>query len=420
VRKSTYRILTGDAIEQLRTLPDRSVQCVVTSPPYYALRDYGVDGQIGLEPTPADYVSKMVAVFREVRRVLRDDGTLWLNLGDSYAGYWGDKKAREEGRASSADTNGWTNGFNMNARPQFDNLRRSGLKPKDLIGIPWRVAFALQDDGWWLRSDIIWSKANPMPESVTDRPTKSHEYIFLLTKSARYYWDQEAVKEESVMRPQNRNTNGRGEKDEGYADHRKAPGMTNPSGRNIRTVWDIATEPYNEAHFATFPTEIPRRCIKAGTSEKGCCPQCGAPWRRVVDAKRVMRHELPGDDPNYRPGRYTVKANGQDDYAKGGGQAFRQSTTIGWTPTCICGAGDPVPCVVLDPFGGSGTTAAVAMELGQDAILCELNLEYIPLARDRIEATIQWIKDGKPGKKPKRAKVIESDFVQPGMLDLEI
>lgn len=402
MRKSTYRILTGDAIEQLKTLPDRSVQCVVTSPPYYALRDYGVPGQIGLEDTPQEYVARLVEVFREVRRVLRDDGTVFLNLGDSYAA----------NRSYQVCDN-----KHVDVGNNHGSHVPSGLKPKDMMGIPWRVAFALQDDGWWLRSDIIWSKANPMPESVADRPTKSHEYIFLLTKSARYYWDQEAVKEESVMRPQNRNTNGRGEKDEGYADHRKAPGMTDPSGRNIRTVWNIPTEPYSEAHFATFPTEIPRRCIKAGTSEKGCCPSCGAPLRRVVDAKRVMRHELSDDDPNYRPGRYTVKANGKDDYAKGGGQAFRQSTTLGWQPTCTCNASDPVPCVVLDPFGGSGTTAAVAMELGQDAILCELNPEYVPLAINRIEATIQWIKDGKPGKKPKKTKVTESNDNQLSLLD---
>lgn len=406
MRKSTYRILTGDAIEQLKMLPDRSVQCVVTSPPYYNLRDYGVPGQIGLEDTPQEYVARLVEVFREVRRVLRDDGTVFLNLGDSYAA----------NRSYQVCDN-----KHVDAGNNHSSSAPPGLKPKDMIGIPWRVAFALQDDGWWLRSDIIWAKPNPMPESVTDRPTKSHEYIFLLTKSARYYWDQEAVREESVMRPQNRNTSGRGEKDEGYADHRKAPGMTDPSGRNIRTVWNIATEPYSEAHFAVFPTEIPRRCIKAGTSERGCCPSCGAPWRRVVEKgyrapaeEDVIAKMIAKGVPRQKANLYGSPSRDHRKYAE------NPDRFIGWQPACTCDAGDPVPCVVLDPFGGSGTTAAVAMELGRDAILCELNPEYVPLAIDRIEATIQWIKDGKPSKKPKKAKVIESDFVQPGMLDLEV
>lgn len=225
----------GDVNDVLRGMEPKSVHCVVTSPPYWGLRDYGIEDQLGLEPTLEGYVENMVDVFREVRRVLRDDGTLWLNLGDSYA-------------ASMKGSGG-----------------RSGLKKKDLIGIPWRVAFALQADGWYLRSDIIWHKDNPMPESVTDRPTKSHEYMFLMSKSPKYYFDAKAVKEPAVMRPQNRFTNGRGNKDDGYAPHRKAPGMTNPTVRNIRTVWTIPTKPYKGAHFATFPPRLVEPCIKAGS-----------------------------------------------------------------------------------------------------------------------------------------------------------
>jgi len=243
VRKSTYRILTGDAIEQLRTLPDKSVQCVVTSPPYYALRNYGVSGQIGLEDTPQEYVARLVEVFREVWRVLRDDGTVFLNLGDSYAGGncrgGGIETASEKQRSNFGTTDFMATKANI----------PPGLKPKDMMGIPWRVAFALQDDGWWLRSDIIWSKANPMPESVTDRPTKSHEYIFLLTKSARYYWDQEAVKEDGVVEAGSRRTIGKAK--ENSTTRAEAAGRL-PSGnekigyvivngtRNIRTVWDLS------------------------------------------------------------------------------------------------------------------------------------------------------------------------------------
>jgi DNA modification methylase len=270
-----WKILHGDVREQLASLPNGCVQTCVTSPPYFGLRDYGHAGQIGLEPTPKAFVAALVAVFREVRRVLADDGTLWLNLGDSYAGYWGDKTAKREGRASSADTNGWTNGFNMNNRPSFHTaFDGSGIKPKDLIGIPWRVAFALQADGWYLRSDIIWSKPNPMPESVTDRPTKAHEYIFLLSKSARYFYDNTAICEAGVVPEGTRRTIGktkaggdnRAEAMGRTASGNEAIGFVNVSGqRNKRSVWHVATQPYSGAHFATFPEALIEPCILAGS-----------------------------------------------------------------------------------------------------------------------------------------------------------
>ena len=248
-------IYQGDCLDILPTIEANSIQCCVTSPPYYGLRDYGCAGQIGLEPTPDAYVEKLVAVFREVRRVLRDDGTVWLNLGDSYAANRSyqvvDNKHIDVGnnKASSVP---------------------SGLKPKDLIGIPCRVAFALQADGWYLRQDIIWAKPNPMPESVTDRCTKSHEYIFLLTKSARYFYDNEAIREDIK---ENSGMNMRAPK---LGDHRKDGNyviVTNKNykeikGANRRSVWSVTTQPYKEAHFATFPEEIPRTCILAG-SKKG-------------------------------------------------------------------------------------------------------------------------------------------------------
>ena len=293
-------VLNGDALEMLRTLPDGSVDCCVTSPPYWGLRDYGEDGQMGLESTPDEYVAGMVAVFAEVRRVLSDDGTLWLNLGDSYA------SNPASGGASSPLLNG-----PQNATPSRAYTRPAGLKPKDLVGIPWRVAFALQADGWYLRSDIIWSKPNPMPESVRDRPTKAHEYVFLLSKSQRYHYDADAIAEKAEAKPQRRLTNPlhhpKGNPDGSMRNGLPMGGGTMES-RNKRTVWTIATKPYSEAHFATFPPELPTLCIKAG------CPEGGT---------------------------------------------------------------------VLDPFGGAGTTAWVAKELGRKSVTIELNPEYCDLIARR-------------------------------------
>jgi len=266
----------GDTRELLKAIPDASVQTCITSPPYFGLRDYGVSDQIGLESTPEAYVSKLVDVFRDVRRVLKDDGTLWLNLGDSYAGYWGDKKAKADGRPSSADTNGWTNGFNMLARPQFDFLRQSGLKPKDLIGIPWMVAFALRADGWYLRQDIIWHKPNPMPESIKDRCTKAHEYVFLLSKSQKYYFDAEAIKEPCVTSAANQvaKRNKRPHKGQSDAGMRETTGGFDKitkvyETRNRRSVWTVTTKPYRGAHFATFPLDLVTPMVLAGCPEGG-------------------------------------------------------------------------------------------------------------------------------------------------------
>ena len=334
-------IHVGDCLATLRGLPDGVARTCVTSPPYFGLRDYGVDGQIGLEPTPDAYVARLVEVFREVRRVLTDDGTLWLNLGDSYSraaekggsGPGGKNEARlGYGLAQSAKVGSSDGAVGRGDRP---GTRAEG-KPKDLLGMPWRVAFALQADGWYLRSDIIWHKPNPMPESVKDRPTKAHEYVFLLSKRERYYYDAGAISEPLVYGDHPRNgvpghvqqapgqsaqtgiskVRSSGNKVRTYGEDRGRPGSHlagnvpwEGSTRNARSVWSIATQPYPEAHFATFPEELPSRCIRAGSA--------------------------PGD-------------------------------------------------TVLDPFGGSGTTGAVATGLGRSAILCELNAAYVELARQRI------------------------------------
>ena len=309
------QILEGDCRETLKTLPENSVQCCVTSPPYWGLRDYGVSGQLGQEKTPDEYVKSMLTVFREVWRVLRDDGTLWLNLGDSYCNTdkWGGSSGGKHTRADD--------GTIPSAACRLKKSSLPGLKPKDLIGIPWRMAFALQADGWYLRSDIIWHKPNPMPESVTDRPTKSHEYIFLMSKSEKYFYDCAAIKEKSAKNGQVLHRYGTGAKDRqdvsNTNDRRTRIGLANwnkpcPPERNKRTVWTIPTASISEAHFATFPPDLIKPCIMAGSKN--------------------------GD-------------------------------------------------VVLDPFGGSGTTGMVALELGRSAVLCELNPDYIKLIEQRTNIT---------------------------------
>jgi len=349
----------GDCLDVLKTMSDNSVHCCVTSPPYWGLRDYGHDGQIGLEDTPEAYVARMVEVFRELRRVLRNDGTLWLNLGDSYAG---------------SDKGG--------------NPDR--LKSKDLVGIPWRVAFALQSDGWWLRQDIIWHKPNPMPESVTDRCTKSHEYVFLLTKRERYFYDAEAVKEpqSDASLDRYRYAFSKATNDgNGWVTTKQNVERTtidpSPSGRNRRSVWTITTKPYSGAHFAVMPTDLVEPCIKAGTSEKGCCPSCGNPWERVVEKQTRF------EGGSGRAGRSAQDANANGKWA---GVQYGEniklgpvidSRTTGWRSTCTC-VGDPVPCTVLDPFSGSGTVGVVSTKLSRNYIGIELNPEYLALSEERL------------------------------------
>jgi DNA modification methylase len=364
------RILRGDCLDVLRTLPADSVHCCVTSPPYYGLRDYGVAGQIGLEATPDAYIAQMVEVFRLVRRVLRDDGTVWLNLGDSY----------NANQGAGFDTN--RDGGARKAAAASPKVF-TGLAPKQLLMMPARVALALQADGWWLRSDIIWHKPNPMPESVTDRPTSAHEHVFLLAKSPRYFWDAAAIAEPATNGerfhggydgggPNERTTiaNGRGRADNTVAT------------RSSRNVWTIATAPYSDAHFATFPPELAERCIKAGTSERGCCAACGAPWVRQVE-RSVAFTSGSGRAGNVPAGKY----NGTEQATSGAydirmGPSVTAQTT-GWSPSCTCAAAC-VPAVVLDPFGGAGTVGLVADRLQRDAVMIELNPAYAEMAERRL------------------------------------
>jgi site-specific DNA-methyltransferase (adenine-specific) len=369
---TSHRIIQGDCIEGLRTLPDASVHCCVTSPPYWGLRDYGHDGQIGLEATPEAYVARMVEVFREVRRVLREDGTCWVNLGDSYATGAG-KVGDRPGGGSQGDN--W-----RGAKTSPNRMAIQGLKPKDLVGIPWRVAFALQADGWWLRQDIIWAKPNPMPESVRDRCTKAHEYVFLLTKSERYFYDAEAVSEAAIcdrmrgpaLHPDTVSTNG----NSGLS-RRSFTGT-----RNRRSVWTVTTKPYSGAHFAVMPPDLVEPCILAGCPEQ-CCPVCGAGYERIT-AKQKRFESGSGRSGNAIEGKQDLAAsetNSTPDIRMGPVVSVQ---TLGWAPVCDCAASGTMPGTVLDPFAGSGTTLAVAAELGRSGIGCELNPEYIELASQRI------------------------------------
>lgn len=371
----TTTVLYGDAWDLAQGLVPQSIDCIVTSPPYWGLRDYGHPDQFGLEATPQEYVTKLVGLFARLRPALKDCGTVWLNLGDSYAntgGMTGGTKSKENGKRADRM-------FNGGYRPLTE-----GLKPKDLVGIPWRVAFALQDDGWWLRSDIIWSKPNPMPESVTDRPTKSHEHIFLLAKSERYYSDQDAVREPSAP-----NTTPRPNRCDASAvdagvygrvgcNSIRFNGYSVLTGRNVRTVWSIPTKPYAAAHFATFSPEIPERCIKAGSSERGVCPVCGKHWERVVehadDGTRISG--------NSRAMAMGHSAHGPTAMMRAGEP--RTATTTGWQPTCDHDD-EPIPGTVLDPFAGSGTTLEVARKLGRNSVGFELNEDYRVLIEDRLK-----------------------------------
>lgn len=293
------QILHGDCLEVLKTLPNNFIQTCITSPPYYNLRDYGIESQIGLERTPQEYVDKLVIIFKEIKRVLKKDGTVWLNLGDSYAG--SGKGRMKNGTHAKGD-----NKQNTNKGTIVGRLNKTAtndvLKSKDLIGIPWRVAFALQTDGWYLRSDIIWAKTNPIPESVKDRPTRSHEYIFLLSKSKNYYYDHQSIKEPAI-RKDNHPVGGKkmsllGNRRYGHLDSIQDDTITDQKLRNKRDVWAVGNKGYKGAHFAVFPIKLIEPCVLAGTSEGATVldPFCGSGTVGVVS--KLYRRKFIGIDIN--------------------------------------------------------------------------------------------------------------------------
>ncbi len=417
----THKLLQGDVLDKLAEIKTGTVQTCITSPPYWGLRDYGVDGQIGLEKTPEEYVEKMVQVFREVKRVLRDDGTVFLNLGDCYFG------SSMTGGTNSMEGSAKRKG-RMFEKPSNCTINQGKiqLKTKDLVGIPWRVAFALQADGWYLRSAMPWLKGSAMPESVTDRPTSAVEYFFLLTKSERYFYDIEAVRKPvagATVKRARASNNASKRKDKGDAKWQAGltpdkqdkyfSGITENSGRNRRnsdwfmdSIRDILEgksgtllhdendipiaifcnpQPYKEAHFATFSSRLITPMILAGASPKAC-EKCGAPWERVVERSNLNKQNVGGkladikktgfrNDGNIRMGDIATK-------------------TLGWQPTCTCKNEGTGRCIVLDPFAGSGTTLWVAEHFGRDSIGIEINPEYCELIKKRMNNFQQTIFQG--------------------------
>jgi DNA modification methylase len=464
-------VINADVLKALRSLPDGCVQTVITSPPYLWLRNYGIKGQIGLEKSPQEYIQLLVDVFREIWRVLRDDGTVWLNMGDSYAG---------SGKGPSESLNGKNISSHLASLEMGQNSNvPKGWKAGDLMGMPWRLVFALQDAGWYLRTDIIWAKGSCMPESIKTRPTRSHEFIFLLTKSGKpqfwvhpekdgvrtkpepdylytnketgeqsrdppnkdnrkiwkrrnlwvgfnYFYDAQAIKEPvsesyqkdrrlpGVLRQrQNKKSKypnkGQHERKQdltgnptytGFNDRynvamaREGSNVAGHSGnsmnnfsltRNNRDVWHINTQARPEAHFASFPDKLPEICIKAGTSEYGCCPACGAPYARVLKKVASTMNIRVRDNKkgiiDQKSGLGEQYAASDDEIEEYGEERAGVTETVGWRSTCSCQAGDPVPCVTLDPFMGRGTVALVSRELGRSSIGIELNPEYCEITR---------------------------------------
>jgi DNA modification methylase len=446
------RVIQGDCLQSLRSLPDESVHCVVTSPPYYGLRSYGTEpliwggdpycphdwqaqryyreggggtssaqafsepgeesarrlkearwhedahcdcgawrGDLGLEPTVEMWIENLVTIFRECRRVLRRDGTCWVNVGDAYAcapngnsaaSYKGkDDRAFRDKPMNTVTRKSWRqDGAEVMAGAHHSS---PGFKAKDLMLLPHRLAIALQQDGWWVRQAITWCKPSAMPESVTDRCTSATEMLFMLTRSEHYFYDATAIRERSVDPPGvsrggSLSRFGRDEQLISGNGHRGEKEYSSSGCRNKRNWWVIPGEAYPAAHFATFPRALVRPCVLAGTSAEGCCSACLAPFVRQVDARSV-----PTRTP--RTNKYQ-NGNGhqRNDVDVVRERRVREAETTGWAPSCSCPEAPAVPCTVLDCFAGSGTVGEVALSLGRSAVLLELSHEYVKLIERRI------------------------------------
>ena len=419
------KIICGDSLTELKKMPDESIDCCISSPPYWGLRDYQtakweggdincehinknikqtfhkgqpkeeekksryisvcgkcgakrIDAQLGLEKTPEEYVAKMVEVFHEIKRILKKQGTCWLNLGDSYVSAPIGHKSVES--VFNSSTIGMKISPDVLQGAKFDKTKIPGLKPKDLIGIPWRVAFALQQDGWYLRQDIIWAKPNPMPESVKDRCTKAHEYIFLLTKSPRYYFNNEAIREQPKMKDikelggvSNYNNGKRENKNLKYAEIK---------GANKRSVWTINTKSFREAHFATFPENLIKPMVLAGCP-KEVCNKCGKARKRITEQPEWEKHQSKGMAAQDYEGNPMYRGGSHND-----GLPYRSKTKemVGFTD-CGCNAGWSAG-IVFDPFMGAGTTALTAKNLKRNYVGIELNPSYIKMAEKRLRQEI--------------------------------
>jgi len=377
--------LQGDVFDNIKKLDDNTIDCVVTSPPYWGLRDYGVAGQLGLEPTYQEHIQNIVELFRAMKPKLKDSATVWLNYGDSYAATVNGTKVKDQvkNKVQFADKY-LIKGDDRTFRDKPFSTIQGSLKPKDLVMIPNRIAIALQDDGWWIRSEIIWHKPNPMPESTKDRPTSCHEKIWLITKSKKYYYDADAIREpvaqgtitrlsEKNLKNQKGSTRGNG----GMRSNGNMKPVGNMETKNKRNVWTVTTKPCKEAHFATFPKDLIEPCIKAGCPEK-VCVKCGTPYLRnfktITTPKRETRNNMvnviPGRDKPTRMNSKNMESLIKED--------------LGFKKNCNCETDKFKSGLVFDPFGGSGTTAIVAKLLNRKSIMSELNPEYIKIAKSRI------------------------------------
>lgn len=427
----------------LRELPGSSVHMVCTSPPYWGLRDYGTEpvvwggdplceheweevvpqdsrhrhiaenstkegsvaeqwdypedhgsycahcgawrGSLGLEPTPEEFVAHLVEVFREISRVLRPDGTLWVNLGDTYFAGGSTTESSNNNRNYEHLCTLQTRSTDGQSQRPIKSRTHNYLKPKDLVGIPWRFALAMQQEGWYLRADIIWAKNNPMPESVRDRTTRAHEYIFLFAhpdSKGSYFYDAEAIKEETAQPGRVRADTFGGKSWEHRQQHSEGGLYMGSTTRNKRSVWSVNPKPYPGAHFAVWPEELVRPMILAGTSEHGVCASCGTPWERERLSLEVEEKEgvSIGGDPSRHDGGVRTK-----DPTGGGGNVLASRTAFGaWLPGCACLDPSPAPATVLDPFSGSATTGRVAVTSGRHYIGTDLNPEYLSLAQSRV------------------------------------
>ena len=403
------QLRTGDALSILRTLPDNSIHCVVTSPPYWNLRDYAMPGMIGMEPTWDEHVAALLAIFQEIRRVLRPDGMMWLNYGDSSV-----TRVRGGHARARAGTLQKTNVGSVRTGSSIP-----GLKRKDLMFLGVRLAMALQGQGWWVREQIIWRKSNAMPESASDRPARCYENLFICSKKARYFYDDYAVRSPVKQSTLERATRARstqyqvpgvkahtGESFRAHLNENpkrpdKQRGSFRPhagfndrwdlmtkeeqgaNGARLKNVWDIAVSGFKGAHFATFAPTLAERCILLGTSAVGACVECGAPWKRILK-----------DSPAYKKQKERLRKiskRGQKGELvnvafSGTPSMIANQLTVGWLPTCTHDTADIVPCKILDPFAGAGTTGLVANRLGRDAVLIELNPAYVKMAKDRLQA----------------------------------
>jgi len=387
--KPSVCILVGDVTARLQDLPAASVHCVVTSPPYWGLRTYLPDDhpakglEMGAEPTPEEYIRRLADVFDQVRRVLRPDGTMWVNIGDSRTGSGGAGEWSQRANLRQEQT---ARAF-VQRRGNNPNRSVEGLADKQLVGIPWRLALELQRRGWWWRSNIVWHKPNPTPGSAKDRPQDSHEAILLFAPSEHYYYDAEGYREpttgntrlcdnvggpKTLIAPKGAGNN---------PSRKKALKHLGLPDRACRDVWEMNVSKFSGEHFAGFPPELPRRCILLGTSAKGCCPACGAPWQRVVQRERLLDRE---PCKTLLPMRTVDKHNPSSAQGVGHARSGTRTVTLGWTAGCDCNAGDPIPCTVLDPFLGAGTTAIASLQLGRSCVGIELYNKYANMARRRI------------------------------------